>query len=206
MVGPIEVELAVENMRHTSVSPPFAQALRLEQTATRVFQIQPRHVPGVLQVGAYATAVLTAVTGKPAGDADVIERVALRTTRREANLERLGSDNPPSLSVVIDEAAFSDPSIGSVAANAQIDDLIRIIARYPSVEVAVVSLADAGYAEDRACEVFEVGGAIEATFFETLTEDQISTDADAGRTYRDFVTSVLTSNKADEETLAKLKR
>jgi hypothetical protein len=206
MVGPVEVKLAVEKMRHSSVSPPFAQALRLEQTATRVFQIQPRHVPGTLQVEVYATAVLTAVTGRSADDADVIERVALRSARRAANLERLGGDNPPGLSVVIDEAAFSDPSIGSAAANAQLDDLIRIIARYPSVEVAVVSLADAGYTEEHTCEIFEVDGAIEATFFEAGTVDQISTDADAGRAYRDFVISVLTSNKADKETLAKLKR
>jgi hypothetical protein len=200
------VKLAVEQMRHFTVSQPFATVLELEQTATRVLQVQPWHVPGVLQVSAYASALLSAITGKAPDDADVQERVALRTARGEAFLRRLDAENPPTLSVVIDDAVLLPPGVSPTVMREQLDYLLEVMDRYPSVHLAVQSLASAGYAEARACEVFERGDAVEAVFFESSRYDDLTTDLDAGQKYRDLVTSLLTAAKTEEKTSAKIAR
>lgn len=198
------VESAVEQMRHFTVSAPFARVLELEQTADRVLQIQPSHVPGVLQTREYAAAVLARLSGKPVDDPDVRERVELRVARGEAFLRRLDSATPPSLAVVLDEAVLTSSTLGAAAMQAQIAHLRKILTRHPSVRLALPSLIAAGYPEKRTCEVFEQDGEIQATFFESATNDDITTDPEAGRGYRELVTSLLSTAEADEKALAKL--
>jgi hypothetical protein len=198
------VESAVEQLRRFTVSAPFARVLELEQSATRILQIQPTHVPGVLQAPEYAAAALSRLSGKPADDPDVRERVELRVARGEAFLRRLDSATPPTLAVALDESVLTSSALDAGVIRAQIAHLSKILARYPSVHLALPSLSAAGYTEARACEVFEHDGAIEATFFEELSVDDITTDPEAGRGYRDLVTTLLATGEVDGEALAKL--
>jgi hypothetical protein len=198
------VESAVGQLRHFTVSAPFARLLELEQTATRILQVQPTHVPGLLQTREYATAALARAQGKAADDPAVQEGVELRLARGEAFLRRLDSDTPPTLAVALDEAALTASSLDHAVLPAQIAHLSRIVARYPSVQLAVSSLGAAGYDQARASEVFENDGVIEATFFEAGSRDDITTDPRTGAGVRDLVTRLLSANRVDEETLAKL--
>jgi len=198
------VKSAVEQMRHFTVSEPFAKILELEQTATRITHIQPQYVPGVLQAPEYAAELVAALAGKPVDDPDVAERVRLRMTRGAALRERFGSENPPVLNVLLNESVLTAGSFSASAMRAQIAHLREIITRYPSVHLAVAPLISAGYTDGRACEVFEQHDAIEATFFEATDTDQITTDPQVGRGYRDLVTSLLATDSVDDKTLAKL--
>jgi hypothetical protein len=198
------VESAVGQLRHFTVSAPFARLLELERTATRILQVQPTHVPGLLQTREYATAALARAHGKPADDPAVQEGVELRLARGEAFLRRLDSDTPPTLAVALDEAALTASALDQAVLPAQIAHLSRILARYPSVQLAVSSLGAAGYDKAGVSEVFEKDGAIEATFFEADSGDDITTDPEAGVSPRDLVTRLLSTDRVDEETLAKL--
>ena len=186
------VELTVERMRHFTVSAPFARLLELERSATRVLQIQPTHVPGLLQTREYATAVAAQALGKPAGDPAVQEVVALRLARSEAFLRRLDSDTPPTLAVALNESALTATGVDAAVQSAQIAHLREIVSRCPTVRLAVTSLSAAGFTEARVCEVFETDGEITATFFEAAAGDDLTTDPETGRGYRDLVLSLLT--------------
>lgn len=105
--------------------------LGLEQAATLVRAYEPRAVPELLQTADYARALLSlAHSGEPQ---PVIERrVALRM-RRQSILDR---PNPPQLWVVVEEAALSRPIGGTAVWNAQIEHLLRVVAkRHITVQV-----------------------------------------------------------------------
>jgi len=205
MVGPVQT--VVDRLRHFAVSDPFAQVIKLEQTATRVLQVQPWHVPGVLQLPAYAAATLSIITGQPQTSPEVEERLRLRMARAEAFRQRLESAEPPALSVVIDEAALRQPSVAVAVLHEQLDALLEIMRRFPTVQVAAQSLSAAGYTDARAVEVFERGdGAIEAVFFESARSNELSTDAETGEKYRDLVTSLVSGAIAEEKPSARIER
>lgn len=198
------VETAVGQMRHFTVSAPFARVLELEQSASRVFQIQPTDVPGLLQTREYATAVLAEAIGKPADAPEVQEGVELRLARSEAFLRRLDSDTPPTLAVALEESVLTSSRLSAAVLRGQIARLREVITRYPSVRLAVSPLSAAGFTEARVCEVFERDEIIEATFFEADAGDDITTDPEIGRGYRELVTSLLSTAETDDKALAEL--
>ena len=197
------VKSAVDQMRHFTVSEPFERVLELEQTATRLTHLQPKYVPGVLQTREYATEVTAALTGRPADDPDVQERVELRTTRAAALRERLRSAEPPALDIVLDRAALIPGVVSKPTMQAQIAHLRELIAHYPSVRLAVSSLRDAGYTDTRGCLVLEEGDTIAATFIEGASADELAPQ-EVGRRSRDLATSLLAADRVDDEALAKL--
>lgn len=197
------VKSAVDQMRHFTVSEPFARILELEDTATRITHIQPRYVPGVLQTREYATEVTAAVTGKPADDPGVQERIELRTTRAAALRERLGSTEPPVLDIVLDEAVLTPGVVSRPTMQAQIAYLREVISQYPSMHLAVSSLSSAGRDESRGCLILEQGDEIVATFIEGPPADELAAQ-DAGRRNRDLAASLLAAGRLDDEALAKL--
>jgi hypothetical protein len=195
------VKTAVEQMRHFTVSEAFAELLDLEQKAPRILQIQPWHVPGVLQVPEYAAATLAALSGKKPDDPDVQERVKLRMVRADAFRRRLESASPPVFGVVLDRQALTLPDKNVV--RAQLTHLRQVLIAHPSLQVAVTSLREAGYVETRTCEVFERQDSSTATFFESPdSADEITTDPAVGRKYRDQATSLLAAYRVDEKALA----
>jgi transcriptional regulator with XRE-family HTH domain len=118
----------------TSIGNRLTRLIELERTATRITEVAPLLIPGLLQTGDYARAIF--------GEApDVDTKVALRAGRREVITRRR---NPVEFLALIDSEALVRP-IGSAEAMAdQLDHLIRM-AELPSVTIQIVSSTTPGY-------------------------------------------------------------
>src|SRR5215472_6562747 len=107
---------------------PFAQH-EAEATSLRTFQVVL--VPGLLQTGDYARALLSTKVGATEDDVDQLVTARLE---RQAILDR---DNPPLLWVVVDEAALHRPVGGRDVMRLQVEHLAEMAAR-PNVVIQVI--------------------------------------------------------------------
>jgi transcriptional regulator with XRE-family HTH domain len=107
---------------------PFAQH-EAEATALRTFQLVL--VPGLLQTGEYARALLSTRVGATADDVDQLVTARLE---RQAILDR---DDPPLLWVLIDEGALRRPVGGHEVMQAQVEHLVEM-AGHPNVVIQVI--------------------------------------------------------------------
>ncbi|MFG1793782.1 helix-turn-helix domain-containing protein [Nocardia sp. NPDC049149] len=107
--------------------------LGLEQAATLVRAYEPRAVPELLQTPEYARVLLSLAHSNEPQSA-IERRVALRM-RRQNILDRL---DPPQLWVIVEEAALRRPIGGSAVWRAQIEHLLRAVAK-PNVTVQVLA-------------------------------------------------------------------
>lgn len=98
--------------------------IRIENEATALYNYEPLVVPGLLQTGDYATAVIRACSCQLAeGAADQMVRTRLG---RQVLLSRLDG---PSLNVIIDEMALRRPIGGPGVMHGQLHHLLNMASR-----------------------------------------------------------------------------
>ncbi|WP_067497533.1 DUF5753 domain-containing protein [Actinoplanes sp. TFC3] len=184
------------------VSDAYARLVELEREAASIQQNQPLYVPGLLQTEQYATALVAGVLGLPSQAPGVAQRVQLRRQRSEAFLQRLEGANPPALTSVIDESVLRRRVGGPATMRAQLDHLLEISARYPSVRLAVPSLdSDAHPGMTGSFEIFDT-----AVFFETPGYDRLAEDPETVQLYRQRFASLLAAADAGEKASERLER
>lgn len=103
-----------------------------EQNARRIVEVAPLLVPGILQTGGYARAIMTA----PGSDVPVTE-VAHRVTSRVERKEVLTKHNPASLLVLLGRAALNQGVGGHQVMIEQLQHLLEMAAR-PNIEIRIV--------------------------------------------------------------------
>ncbi|WP_258348696.1 helix-turn-helix domain-containing protein [Saccharopolyspora gregorii] len=106
----------------------------LEQRATRIVEVSPLMIPGLLQTSDYIAAVMEG-GGVPA--AEIAARTALRISRREA----VTGPRSPELVAYIGEAALHQVIGSRAVLRAQLRFLNQVGAR-PNIELRVVPLAN----------------------------------------------------------------
>jgi transcriptional regulator with XRE-family HTH domain len=107
---------------------PFAQH-EAEATSLRTFELVL--VPGLLQTGEYARALLSTKVGATEDDVDQLVTARLE---RQIILDR---DDPPLLWVLIDEEALHRPVGGRDVMQAQVEHLVEMAGR-PNVVIQVI--------------------------------------------------------------------
>ena len=107
---------------------PFAQH-EAEATSLRTFQLVL--VPGLLQTGEYARALLSTRVG---ASEDEVEQAVTARLERQVILDR---DDPPLLWVLVDEEALRRPIGGRDVMRAQVEHLIEMAGR-PNVVIQVI--------------------------------------------------------------------
>ncbi len=112
----------------------------LEADASSINTYQCALVEGLLQTPDYAAAVIRSILPETP-DEVVARRVALRMSRQE----RLRSDRPPRLWVVLDEAVVRRPIGGKEILGAQLRHLLDSMAR-PNITIQVLPFAVGGHA------------------------------------------------------------
>jgi transcriptional regulator with XRE-family HTH domain len=116
------------------------QYLDMERVACLIRAYEAQHVPGLLQTGEYARALLrSGLPGAP--DAEVERRAELRLVRQQV----LHDADPARLWVVIDEAALRRRIGGTAVMRDQIARLIEA-SRLPNVRIQVLPLSAGGHA------------------------------------------------------------
>jgi transcriptional regulator with XRE-family HTH domain len=116
------------------------QYLDMEQAACLIRAYEAQYVPGLLQTGDYARALLRSAT-PAAPEAEIERRAELRLLRQEV----LHSPDPARLWVVIDEAALRRPVGGMGVMRDQIARLIEA-SSLPNVRIQVLPLSAGGHA------------------------------------------------------------
>lgn len=111
--------------------------IRFEAEATRIVGWEPLLVPGLLQLPEYTSALMKACGVAPA---DAQARVAARLGRQAI----LARDEPPELSLVIDEMVLRRPLGGRRLMARQLHHLIEMADR-PNLTLQVVPLACGGH-------------------------------------------------------------
>jgi len=118
----------------TNIGQRLTRLIELERTATRITDVAPLLVPGLLQTGDYARAIF--------GEGpDTDTKVALRAGRREVITRRR---NPVEFLALIDSEVLVRP-VGSPEVMAdQLDHLVRM-AELPNVTIQIVPSTAPGY-------------------------------------------------------------
>lgn len=118
-------------------------------------------VPGLLQTGEYARAVMTESGHVPAGEIE--DRLVVKL-RRHSVLQR---QNPPRLLAIVDELALRRPVGGAEVLRRQLEHLVRESGR-PNIAVRVVpsDRANVGYAGP--FQILERSDAHTVVFLENL--------------------------------------
>jgi transcriptional regulator with XRE-family HTH domain len=116
----------------------FDTYVGLEEAASQIRAYEVQFVPGLLQTDDYARAVIMLAYSNPK---EISRRVDLRMARQVV----LDRPDPPSLSMVLDEALLSRPIGGTRAMRAQLQHLIEMSER-PNVTIQVVPFKAGGHA------------------------------------------------------------
>jgi len=126
---------------YSDVLPHWFEAyVGLEEAATQIRSYQVQFVPGLLQTGDYARAVV--LLGHPdVSGRELDRRVALRLARQVV----LTRPDPPNIWVVLDEAALKRPIGGPAVMRAQLQHLLEFAQR-PSVTVQIMPFLAGGHA------------------------------------------------------------
>jgi transcriptional regulator with XRE-family HTH domain len=114
-----------------SIGRQLAQLMGYERAATRITEIAPFVIPGLLQTPGYAQAVLS-------GGSDIDRRVKLRMDRAEI-INR--PNDPVELRAIIHMEALTRPVAPASVIRAQLGHLLRM-ARLPNVTIQLVQNYD----------------------------------------------------------------
>lgn len=118
----------------TNIGKRLTRLIELERTATRITDVAPLVVPGLLQTGDYARAIF--------GEGpDTDTKVALRVGRRDVITRRR---NPIEFHALIDSEALVRP-VGSPEVMADQLDHLAKTAELPNVTVQIVPSTTSGY-------------------------------------------------------------
>jgi transcriptional regulator with XRE-family HTH domain len=158
---------------HAYSDVPPTPYVGFEAAASAIHYYGASLVPGLLQTEEYARAVLRAVRPR-LGFSEVERRVRLRMDRQAILIQ----DSPPSVSVILDEAAVRRLVGGPEAMLRQIHRIIAATAQ-PSVEVQILPFTAGQHAAmDGGFTHFHLAEAADPdrVFFETPTGIEIYTD------------------------------
>ena len=168
-------------------SVAFERLRDMEKHARSFFVNAPLHVPGLLQVPAYAQEMICGISGLPATNAEAVERIDVRNARHAAFLERLQGDDAPQMHAVLDESVLRRSPVGSGAMRQQIEHLIEV-SRRPTVHLGIIPFEHGPH--QGLAGSFEVLDNADGSllFFEGAEGDRMIDD-DLGRIalYRDLV-------------------
>jgi len=124
---------------YADVLPSWFDAyVGLEEAASAIHGYQLQFVPGLLQTEDYARGVIMIGYSNPR---EINRRVSLRMARQAV----LARPDPPSLTMVLDEALLRRPIGGSRAMRAQLKHLIDV-AQLPHVTIQVMPFKAGGHA------------------------------------------------------------
>ena len=127
---------------YSDITPNWLQRyLGLEATATLIRTYEVQFVPGLLQTEEYARAVVPLRFGSARTD-EIARRVQMRLERQQV----LTRPDPPKLWAVVDEAALRRTVGGTRVMRDQLEALIGIVTKVPSVRLQVLPLAAGGHA------------------------------------------------------------
>ncbi|MFI5909672.1 DUF5753 domain-containing protein [Dactylosporangium sp. NPDC051541] len=158
----------------------FERFAEFEQEAARIHVNQLGFLPGLLQVPAYATAMIGGVAGLAADDSELLERVHFRTRRAEAFRRRLEGPQRPHLWAVIDESVLHRRVGGDKAVREQLDHL-RLMAEFDTVHLGIVPFTNGAHPGlGGPFEVLERADGTAVVFFESAHEDEL-VDGEPGR-------------------------
>ncbi len=101
-----------------------------EQRATRIVEVSPLLVPGLLQSSAYIRGIMTAA-GVPEGE------IALRVTSRLGRAEAITKRKPAEYLALLGQGALNQDIGGRVAMLEQLDHLLDMAGR-PNIELRIV--------------------------------------------------------------------
>ncbi|HZN20815.1 MAG TPA: helix-turn-helix transcriptional regulator [Micromonosporaceae bacterium] len=116
------------------LAPQYLEFIGFETDASGIRCFHPTIVPGLLQTEAYARAVIAGAALNEVADDIVEARVAVRMTRIK---ELFGRDDPPRISVVMDEAVLHRPVGGPAVMRGQLHHLAEV-ATQPQVDLCVL--------------------------------------------------------------------
>jgi hypothetical protein len=146
----------------------FRPFVEHESTATSIHTWEPQVVPGLLQTGAYAHALLMACWSE-----DVEQKVAARLERQRI----LTSTTRPELWAIVDESAIRRPVGGSAVMREQLTLLAESASRRVVLQVLPLGVgAHAG--TDGGMTIFGFRDSPDVVYAETPTDGQLSGDSD----------------------------
>jgi transcriptional regulator with XRE-family HTH domain len=158
----------------------------LEAAASSIHQYQALLIPGFLQTADYARAVLRAIRVDLRSRPEEIERrVEFRLERQALLRERLAQEDPPSIWVVLDEAALRRPIGGREVMRAQLERLSEV-AELSNIALQVLPFSVSAHAGlDGEFTVMSFPDPVhpDVVFIENSTRDLYLEDADAIRRY-----------------------
>jgi len=127
--------------RYNDILPDWFEIyIGLEQAASLIRSYEIQFVPGLLQTKDYARAVT--VLGHTSASAQEIERrVSMRLERQEL----LTAPEPPTMWMVVDEAALRRPIGGTEVMRGQLEHLIEM-SGLPNIVLQVMPLSHGGHA------------------------------------------------------------
>ena len=148
--------------RDNLIPPEYASLIGFEVAASEIRTFEPMIIPGLLQTSAYAEARLT--SGPVRLTADRIEaRVQVRAERQRI----LDRDDPPVISVVIDEAVIRR-KVGDADVMRQQLLHLTAMAERPNVDVQVVPFSEGAYAGTSPFVILSFAGEDDVIYLETM--------------------------------------
>jgi transcriptional regulator with XRE-family HTH domain len=148
--------------RDNLIPPEYASLIGFEVAASEIRTFEPMIIPGLLQTSAYAQARLT--SGPVRLTADRIEaRVQVRAERQRI----LDRDNPPVVSVVVDEAVIRRKVGGADVMRQQLLH-IATMAERPNMDVQVVPFSEGAYAGTSPFVILSFEGEDDVIYLETM--------------------------------------
>jgi transcriptional regulator with XRE-family HTH domain len=180
------LELASEGKQRAWWQPlrlPYSDYVGLEEAATEICDFGLGYVPGLLQTGDYARAILKAAV--QAWPADIVEQRVNGRLVRQRILSRL--ENPPRFQAVVDESVLHR-IVGSPAVmRAQLAHLLEA-SGWPNVDLRVIPY-DAGALPGGNNKFiilkFDKPSVPDVVFIEGLTRDDYLDEPQDVRTYND---------------------
>ena len=128
------------------LSDAFMRLRQLEPKSTQIVLNHPLYFPGLLQVEGYATTVLAEATGLAFDSPEITERVAVRMERAAAFRRRLEGAAPPKLTAIVDESVLLRPVGGTAVMRKQLENVVELLERFPTVELLVRLMRDGAHA------------------------------------------------------------
>jgi hypothetical protein len=182
----------------------FDELLKREPGSVQIHLMQVDFVPGLFQVEGYAAEMIGRLRSLEPGDQELADRVQIRMQRAADLEDRLDGNEPPRVSVLIDEGALRRVVGGRETMRKQLARLSDL-AKRPTVDLGIVPF-DYG-AHPGLAGPFEVHQAMQGenvVYFESAGGDKIVlNDAEANRR-REVVESMMASAVSGEDAQALL--
>ncbi|SNY50064.1 hypothetical protein SAMN05421748_110204 [Paractinoplanes atraurantiacus] len=180
------------------------ELLKREAASVQIHLMQTNYVPGLLQVEGYATEMIGRIRSLDPGDQELADRVRTRMKRAAGLAERLEGEEPPRVSVLIDEGALRRLVGGRETMRKQLAHLSDV-AKLPTVELGIVPFGFGAYSGLAGpFEVHRDAQGDDAVYFESTDESKIVLDEAEAERRRRVVDSMMASVVSGDDARALL--